>query len=80
MEIPNGGFREYEVVEVDTTSMQGGQQEKVVRRGTVTVLTPTFIIVEVNIPGYRRIHVVRYRTGNPASPFEGIRHALARAS
>ena len=77
MEPPEGAFTQHETVTVETTAVEQGRLEKVARLGVVQVLTETFMIVEVDIPGYRRIHVVRYRTGDPISEFEGIAHLRA---
>ena len=78
MEPSNGAFTENEQVSVETISIDAGRVQKIARMGVVQVLTDSFMIVEVDIPGYRRIHVVRYRTGDARSPFEGI--ARLRAS
>lgn len=77
MEPPTGAFTENEEVCVETTCIEAGRVETVARVGVVQVLTEAFMIVAVDIPGYRRIHVVRYRTGDPRSPFEGIAHLRA---
>ena len=77
MEPPNGEFIENEQVSVETTSVEAGHVQRIARLGVVQVLTETFMIVEVDIPGYRHIHVVRYRTGDSRSPFEGIAHLRA---
>ena len=77
MEPPDGVFTENEQVSVETTSVEAGCVRRIARMGVVQVLTDTFMIVEVDIPGYRRIHVVRYRTGDTRSPFEGIAHLRA---
>ena len=73
-----------ELVTVETMSVEeGSSPHKVVQLGVIRDLTDKYVIVAVYIPGYRRIHVVRYHVGDIPSQhvgdippqFEGIEHA-----